>query len=143
MTTNSRRPSGAATEIEESTAGINDEDTGAVSSEDEEFKEGTPQKYITPIEVQDHLERMWLKEGSLLNLMYGRVDTKSVSFSDSMGCGQFFMSTVIVPPTRFRPESEGNMGQTSDSDRAYLHTHSAMLTKVIQANISLSEALVH
>jgi hypothetical protein len=52
------------------------------------------------------------------------------------------MSTVIVPPTRFRPESEGNSGQASDGDRAYLHTHSAMLTKVIQANISLSESLV-
>ena len=52
------------------------------------------------------------------------------------------MKTVIVPPTRFRPESEGNMGTPSDGDRAYLHTHSAMLTKVIQCIISLSEALV-
>ena len=53
------------------------------------------------------------------------------------------MRTVIVPPTRFRPESEGNMGQASDGDRAYLHTHSAMLTKVIQCNISLADALVN
>lgn len=35
------------------------------------------------------------------------------------------------------------MGQASDGDKAFLHVHSAMLTKVIQANISLSEALVH
>ena len=42
MTTNSRRPSGATTEIDESTVGNHDEDTGAVSSDDEEFKEGTP-----------------------------------------------------------------------------------------------------
>jgi len=47
-----------------------------------------------------------------------------------------------VPPSRFRPESEGGMGGASGSDRAYLHTHSAMLTKVIQSNIALSEALI-
>jgi hypothetical protein len=48
-----------------------------------------------------------------------------------------------VPPTRFRPESEGGMGgQSSGGDRAYLHNHTAMLTKVIQRNIALSEALI-
>lgn len=49
-----------------------------------------------------------------------------------------------MPPTRFRPESEGSLGGggSSQGDRAYLHTHSAMLTKVIQKNIALSEALV-
>ena len=88
------------------------------------------------------MKRLWTKEGSLLNLLYGRFDTNCVNGADSMGFEQFFMKTVIVPPTRFRPESEGNMGTPSDGDRAYLHTHSAMLTKVIQCNISLSEALV-
>lgn len=65
---------------------MHDEDTGVVSSDDEEFKEGTPQKYITPIEVKDHLAKMWSKEGNLLNLLYGRVDINSESYSDSMGC---------------------------------------------------------
>jgi len=74
---------------------------------------------------------MWSKERALLDLMYGRIDTESETYADSDGIKQFFMNSVIVPPTRFRPESEGNMGQASDGDRAYLHTHSAMLTKVI------------
>ena len=48
-----------------------------------------------------------------------------------------------MPPSRFRPESEGGLGgNQGSSDRAYLHTHSAMLTKVIQRNILLSEALI-
>ena len=34
------------------------------------------------------------------------------------------------------------MGQALDGDRAYLHVHSAMLTKVIQCNISLADALL-
>lgn len=59
-----------------------------------------------------------------------------------MGYKQFFQQKVIVPPSRFRPESEGGLGGQGDSGRAYLHTHSAMLTKVLQNNIKLSEALI-
>jgi DNA-directed RNA polymerase I subunit RPA1 len=84
---------------------------------------------------------LWSKEKAILDLMYGKIDAQSENYADSDGVSQFFMSSVIVPPTRFRPESEGNPGQ-SDSDRAYLHTHSAMLTKVIQANITLSDTLL-
>lgn len=85
VTESSRRPSASATtEIDDSTT-LHEEETGVVSSEDEEFKEGTPQKYITPIEVKDHLTKLWSKEGNLLNLLFGRVDTHSESFSDSMG----------------------------------------------------------
>lgn len=46
-----------------------------MSSDDEEFREGTPQKYITPMEVNDHITKMWAKEKALLDLMYGRIDT--------------------------------------------------------------------
>lgn len=113
-----------------------------VSSDDEEFKEGTPQKYITPIEVMDHLRKLWNKESSLLDLLYGKINMTKESSAESLGCDQFFLKSVIVPPTRFRPESQGNIGVPSDGDRAYLHTHSAMLTKVIQQNIQLSDSLV-
>lgn len=42
-TNNSRRPSASATtEIEDSIAGHGDDEEGVESSEDEEFKEGTP-----------------------------------------------------------------------------------------------------
>ena len=47
-----------------------------------------------------------------------------------------------MPPSRFRPESEGGLGGGGQGDRAYLHTHSAMLMKIIQRNIALSEALI-
>ena len=41
---------------------------------DEEFKEGGQQKYISPIEVKEHIEKLWRKEGDLLNLMYGKFE---------------------------------------------------------------------
>ena len=36
--------------------------------------EGGAQKYITPIEVRDHLKKLWKKEENLLGLIYGRYD---------------------------------------------------------------------
>jgi hypothetical protein len=75
--------------------------------------------------------------------MYGRFGKNSENQIETQGIKQFFATKVIVPPSRFRPESEGGMnGQSGSGDRAYLHTHSAMLTKVIQRNIALSEALI-
>lgn len=41
---------------------------------DEEFKEGGQQKYISPLEVQDHINKMWSKEKDLLDLMYGKFE---------------------------------------------------------------------
>lgn len=43
----------------------------------------------------------------------------------------FFLNQIVVPPTRFRPESEGALGGSSGSGKAYLHTHSAMLLKIL------------
>ena len=102
------------------------------SSDDEEYREGTAQQFITPLEVKDHLEKLWSKEYELLGLMFGKYDPSKPNQTDSLGCSQFFIEKVVVPPSRFRPESEGGMGGASGGqDRAYLHTHSAMLMKVI------------
>jgi hypothetical protein len=81
--------------------------------------------------VQDRLRKLWGKESNLLSLLYGRFEINSKTQSVSLGIDMFFIKKIIVPPTRFRPETEGGMGGTGNSDRAYLHTHSAMLTKVL------------
>lgn len=112
---------------------------------DEEFKEGTQQKFISPSEVKDHIEKTWRKEGDLLNLIYGKFEpkVKGAEFeTQSLGSQIFFIQKVIVPPTRFRPESEGSMGGGGASGKAYLHTHSAMLLKILTANEAMKEALL-
>lgn len=42
--------------------------------------------------------------------MYGKINLKNDGCAESLGYEQFFMKSVVVPPTRFRPESQGNMG---------------------------------
>ena len=55
----------------------------------------------------------------------------------------FFLNNIVVPPTRFRPESEGaGGGRGGGGGGAYLHTHSAMLMKILQSNIALKDALL-
>jgi hypothetical protein len=41
---------------------------------DEEFKEGGSQKYISPLEVMDHINKLWTKEKDLLSLIYGKFE---------------------------------------------------------------------
>lgn len=51
---------------------------------------------------------------------------------------------MVVPPIRFRPESEGGMGGGGGggSGKAYLHTHSAMLLKIMKCNEAMKDALL-
>lgn len=44
------------------------------SSEEEEYKEGGAQKFITVIEIEDHIRKLWQREEALLSLIYGRFD---------------------------------------------------------------------
>ena len=63
---------------------------------------------MTPIEVKDHIDRLWKKENELLSLIFGRYEAKRKGepfVSSSVGSDMFFLSNVIVPPNRFRPES--------------------------------------
>jgi hypothetical protein len=41
---------------------------------DEEFKEGGQQKYISPLEVREHISKLWNREKDLLDLMYGKFE---------------------------------------------------------------------
>ena len=61
---------------------------------------------------------------------------------ESLGAQIFFVDQVLVPPTRFRPESEGALGGGGGSGRAYLHTHSAMLLKILNGNEAMRDALL-
>lgn len=76
--------------------------------------------------------------------MYGKfvAEKHSEAFKVvSQGHEQFFLQKLLVQPTRFRPESEGAIGGGAGGGKAYLHTHSAMLLKVIQTNLALADAI--
>ena len=57
-----------------SSEGQSENNDQGMSSDDEEYREGTAQQYITPIEVRDHIRRLWTKEHELLDLLFGKFD---------------------------------------------------------------------
>ena len=87
-----------------------------------------------------------MKEKDLLDLIYGRyypaIEGESY-VSDSLGYKMFFMNKLMVPPNRFRPESQGGFGGGGGAeDKAFLHAHSAMLSKVLKLNIAVKDAIL-
>jgi hypothetical protein len=61
-----------------------------------------------PLEVKDHIEKLWNKDKELLDLIFGKYAPTEDGTSyktDSLGTRMFFMTKLLVPPNRFRPES--------------------------------------
>ena len=54
----------------------------------------------------------------------------------------FFLTKLLVPPNRFRPESQGGLGGQASGDKAFLHAHSAMLTKILNMNLGIKDELL-
>ena len=108
-----------------------DEEDEEESKDESMAKEGEEepdkkQKYLNPIEVREHMKRLWEVENTLLNELFNDYTI-------------FFMNNLLVSPNRFRPESSG--GSQSGDDRDYLHAHSAMLTKIINTNLAFRRTI--
>ncbi len=86
------------------------------------------QKYVTPREVYNELKQLWRNEGPLLDIIYGN---ELVSNNFQM----FFVKTVFVPPSRFRPEAK--LG-----DEKYLHDHTNMMERILKNNIELKAMMI-
>lgn len=114
--------------------------------EDEEDDKSGTQKIITAQQVRDLIQRLWSKEKDILELMFGRyhpVAEGEPFQADSLGYKMFFINKLLVPPNRFRPESQGGLGNAGgQGDKAFLHAHSAMLTKIMNLNFALNDLLL-
>ena len=107
-------------------------------TKNKEEPEGNKQKYMNPLEVREHIRRLWIMENTLLDLLFGTIDIE-LGTIEGQGIELFFMNYVLVSPNRFRPETSG--GSQSADDREYLHAHSAMLTRILNANKKMREAI--
>lgn len=69
------------------------------------------------------MRKVWQNEQDLVKIIFGN-NKHTNSFT------MFFINTVFVPPSRFRPESK--LGEEK-----YLHDHTAILARVLEANHTL------
>ena len=108
------------------------ESTYESDSDEDEIKDMNKAKFLHPFEVQEHIKHLWEENDDILTVMFGNIDFSGKVISK--GYDIFFMKTILVTPNRFRPETAGGWaGSESVDTRQFLHSHSAMLTRILRA----------
>lgn len=88
---------------------------------------------LLPTEARDILKLLWENQDELCSII---CDIQQASFFKSgkkPDYSMFFVETIYVPPIKFRPPTKG-------SDSVMEHPQTVLLSKVLQANISLGNA---
>ncbi|KAJ3524126.1 hypothetical protein NM208_g12176 [Fusarium decemcellulare] len=87
-----------------------DADTGATSA---------PYRYISAMEVQARLNELFTKEQELVSLLYNaKPPTRS---SAKVTPEMFFLTVILVPPNRYRPEARTGDSQISEAQQNSLY----------------------
>ncbi|KAM4066969.1 RNA polymerase rpb1 [Hirsutella rhossiliensis] len=77
------------------------------------------QRYISSMEVKARLTELFTKEQEFLSLLYNsKPPTRS---SQKVTPDMFFLSTVLVPPNRFRPEARTGDSQIAEAQQNALY----------------------
>ncbi|KEY64139.1 hypothetical protein S7711_09699 [Stachybotrys chartarum IBT 7711] len=89
------------------------------STEQSQSNVSAAQRYISPMEVHARLVELFKKEQDLLSLVYNaKPPTRS---SPKVNPDMFFMSIVLVPPNRFRPEARTGDSQITEAQQNSLY----------------------
>lgn len=78
-----------------------------MSDDDDEVKRLTQQTYLTPLEAQKQICKVWEKYGEFLNILLGAYPSPTAK-RRCCSADMFFMEIFPVPPSRFRPVSNCN-----------------------------------
>ncbi|KAH7134853.1 hypothetical protein B0J13DRAFT_480560 [Dactylonectria estremocensis] len=78
-----------------------------------------PQRYISAMEVQARLNELFVKEQDLVSLLYSAkpLTQKSTKVTPDM----FFLTTILVPPNRYRPEARTGESEISEAQQNSLY----------------------
>ncbi|TPX70811.1 DNA-directed RNA polymerase [Spizellomyces sp. 'palustris'] len=107
----------------------------AVNVEEDDEEEETEvvanrDKFLTPMEVQEHFKLLWAREQTIFDLLYGATSVENGARTSTWT--MFFLDVVSVTPTRFRPVSKMN-------DMLYEHPQNTHLTEVLKANLMIQD----
>ncbi|KAI5457229.1 hypothetical protein BGZ63DRAFT_427953 [Mariannaea sp. PMI_226] len=96
------------------------------------------QRYISAMEVQARLSELFVKEQELVSLLYNaKPPTRS---SPKATPDMFFLTTVLVPPNRYRPEARTGESQISEAQQNNLYKNILRgCTRIAQLHTALKE----
>ncbi|EFJ45495.1 hypothetical protein VOLCADRAFT_105949 [Volvox carteri f. nagariensis] len=100
-------------------------------------------KYMTPLEVEEHLRLLWQNEWPVLSLIYSahvaptpgkRVGSRLMTEAEArQAYRMFFLRVIAVPPNKFRPPSKVG-------EELFEHAHNVSLSKIISSCLDLTSA---
>lgn len=98
------------------------------------------QRYISPMEVQARLAELFNKEEDIIFLLYNaKPPTRS---SPTIKPDMFFITTILVPPNRYRPEARTGDSEITEAQQNSLYKSILRgCTKLAQVYTRLSEEL--
>ncbi|KAJ8767918.1 hypothetical protein K2173_020858 [Erythroxylum novogranatense] len=97
-------------------------------------QKGKLSRQLLPSEVKSVLELLWQNEAQVCAFI-SDLQQQGLA-SKKGGPSMFFLETILVPPTKFRPPTKGG-------DSVMEHPQTVLLSKVLQSNISLGDAHVN
>lgn len=108
---------------------------GAASHESDKSERRTEQRLLLPNEVEERMKQLWSIEQDLLNELWGATPgLKGVSVPSIAGSyTNFFLRTLLVPPSRFRPPAS-YAGKMFDNSQVFYYK------KIITGNYQIKEA---
>ena len=95
------------------------------------------QQYITPCEVRTLIKRLWVQDGDLLDSLFQCMGGMFASDAKlrrlhCVNADLFFITTLLVPPNKFRPISV--LG-----DQKYEHSHNTILSKALESVLAIND----
>ncbi|KAH7310477.1 DNA-directed RNA polymerase I subunit RPA1 [Stachybotrys elegans] len=98
----------------------------------------TSQRFISPMEVRARLVELFKKEQSLLFLLYNAKPRRRQT--PDITPDMFFITTLLVPPNRFRPEARTGDSQVTEAEQNSLYKNILRgCSKMAQVHTALSK----
>ncbi|KAJ9418381.1 DNA-directed RNA polymerase [Fusarium oxysporum] len=118
---------------------VTDQDTEMIDA-DTASTSSSPQRYISAMEVRARLNELFTKEQELVSLLYNaKPPTRS---STNVTPDMFFLTTILVPPNRYRPEARTGEGcGTIARLHRELQEEKADVNRMHQASAELQESV--
>ncbi|KAL9226068.1 hypothetical protein vseg_001920 [Gypsophila vaccaria] len=97
-----------------------------------EFTNPKTKRSLLPTEAREILARLWVEEAALCSFICD-IQQHRLPSEKKFSFMMFFMNTLLVPPTKFRPPSKGG-------DSVMEHPHTILLQRILDFNKKLANA---
>ena len=82
------------------------------------LKDAASDQYVSAMEIEASISELFHKEKELMELVYNHRATKN---SIAISADMFFIKTVLVPPSKYRPETKTGDGEITEAKENQLY----------------------